>query len=72
MTQESVNPADYACVDMPVLFQRITRRVVGRLAYGLAVGGRYRYLLECGHVVRRNIRGKQWCYCAACLMAGDG
>lgn len=32
---------------------------------------RYRYLLECGHIVQRNIRDKQWCYCAACLMAGD-
>jgi hypothetical protein len=29
---------------------------------------RYRYLLECGHVVHRNTSGKQFCYCAACLM----
>ncbi len=33
---------------------------------------RYRYLLECGHIVHRNVRDKQFCYCAACLMAGDG
>ncbi len=26
------------------------------------------YELECGHIVKRWHRGKQFCYCAACLM----
>jgi hypothetical protein len=48
----------------------ITRRVLGHGKRTLQSNGRYayRYDLECGHVVIRWAAGKQFCYCAACLM----
>jgi hypothetical protein len=43
----------------------ITRRVVQELLP--KDGKKHRYLLECGHVAARNVRGKTFCYCAECL-----
>jgi hypothetical protein len=53
-------------VDMPVLFGRITRRVVKRLTYGLRVQGKYRVMLECGHIVTRHAK-KDFHTCGHCL-----
>jgi len=49
----------------------ITRRVSQSFPGEVDASGRrrYRYLLECGHTVLRNVRDKQFCYCAACLDA---
>lgn len=62
MRSKSTSPRYFG---KPVDMRGITRRVVQELLP--KAGIKHRYLLECGHVAQRNVRGKQFCYCAECL-----